>query len=328
MVKYRNIIAMLVAAMLLGVGCAHHRPVREDGAVSIYVPSSSADLLRRYAPRFVVYESDQATNRIGRPRARLDSQGKEEIYIDSDDPVLYYMIRDFEGQAGQYTNLIYRVHFAKIPFSLIPFHLTAGKNVGLLVVVTLDAAQRPVLVTTVHTCGCYMAIVPTKALPDKALPEKWKPGPKKVYGEVLPARLDFGAKADPVLFVHLRPQVHRVMDLEVADRSALQTMADSRLSQVALEPMENLKQIPLKEDSTSLYHDQGAMQGHVKGSIKGWETLLLSIISLDLYVGTDKAYADTQETGNPFYTSLKPWNRKASNMWYFARFLEFWGWRL
>jgi len=33
-------------------------------------------------------------------------------------------------------------------------------------------------------------------------------------------------------------------------------------------------------------------------------------------------------TKNHLYTSLKPWNRTESDMWNFARFLEFWGWRL
>jgi len=54
----------------------------------------------------------------------------------------------------------------------------------------------------------------------------------------------------------------------------------------------------------------------------------LSLFSLDFFVGTDKVYSDCRETSNPFYTSLKPWNRKASDMWNFTEFLEFWGWRL
>jgi hypothetical protein len=41
-----------------------------------------------------------------------------------------------------------------------------------------------------------------------------------------------------------------------------------------------------------------------------------------------KLFIIINETSNPFYTSLKPWNRKASDMWNFTEFLEFWGWRL
>ena len=54
----------------------------------------------------------------------------------------------------------------------------------------------------------------------------------------------------------------------------------------------------------------------------------MSLISMDLFVGTDKAYGNSLETGNRFYTSLKPWNRKESDMWHFTKFLRFWGWRL
>ncbi len=40
------------------------------------------------------------------------------------------------------------------------------------------------------------------------------------------------------------------------------------------------------------------------------------------------SYGDRRETGKVFYTSLKFWNREESDMWPFAEFLEFWGWRL
>ena len=65
-----------------------------------------------------------------------------------------------------------------------------------------------------------------------------------------------------------------------------------------------------------------------KGFIKPRESLFLSLPSLDPLVGYDKVYGDRRETGNPFYTSLKPWNREASDMWDFPEFLTFWGWRL
>ncbi|MEN8262496.1 MAG: hypothetical protein ABFR82_03450 [Nitrospirota bacterium] len=86
--------------------------------------------------------------------------------------------------------------------------------------------------------------------------------------------------------------------------------------------------IPINGTTTSFYHEDGPLKGHVKDSVKIWESLFLGLISMDLYVGADKAYEDTGETGNPFYTSLKPWNRNASDMWHFRKFLEFWGWKL
>jgi len=42
----------------------------------------------------------------------------------------------------------------------------------------------------------------------------------------------------------------------------------------------------------------------------------------------DKEYGDTHESGNPFHTSLKPWNRHNSDMNDFSGYLRFNGWRL
>ena len=88
------------------------------------------------------------------------------------------------------------------------------------------------------------------------------------------------------------------------------------------------EKIPIDGRTTSFYHQKGLLKGYVKGSVKPLESIFLSLLSLDFFMGTDKVYADSQEYGNPFYTSLKPWNRKASNIWNFAAFLEFWGWQL
>ena len=101
-----------------------------------------------------------------------------------------------------------------------------------------------------------------------------------------------------------------------------------RVIPMQIAPMDRLDRLPVEDGTTSFYYSEGLLKGHVKGSIKPWETLFMSLISLDLFVGSDKAYAATAETDNPFYTSLKPWRREDSNMWEFARFLYYWGWRL
>ncbi len=55
-----------------------------------------------------------------------------------------------------------------------------------------------------------------------------------------------------------------------------------------------------------MYYDQWPFRRHVKGAVKLWESLLLSLVSLDLYVGMDKEYSSTAEDRNSFfYTSLK-----------------------
>ena len=90
-----------------------------------------------------------------------------------------------------------------------------------------------------------------------------------------------------------------------------------------------MKQLPLDDGSVSSFYYSGwPLAGHVKGAIKPWESLLLSLVSLDLFIGMDTEYGETAVSGNPFYTSLKPWNRSASDMNDFAAYPRFNGWKL
>ncbi len=320
---------LILPALLIISACAHHQRIPAEIPNTLYSADGSVDeILNLYAPLFMAHGYSAVHNRIGRPAAKYDSQGNEQIYIDSENPVIYYLKQNFSTKKSSYTNLIYRVHFSKVPFSLIPFHLAAGDNVGLMVVITLDSRKKPVLVTTVHTCGCYLAIVATSFLPRDALPLNRPEEPIKVYGEKLPWQLDYSGRDNPELVVHLRPGVHRVMDLEIVAAAELQDLRRFTIIKTPLKPVRELEQIPLGKGFTSFYHQKGPLKGHVKGSVKFLESILLSLPSLDFFVGTDKVYGERQETGNPFYTSLKPWNRNASDMGNFARFLEFWGWRL
>jgi hypothetical protein len=294
----------LIALAITVSGCAHHQKLPPEKVHTIYLADGEdGEVLNRYAPVFLAYDYQRDYNRIGRPAARFDEKGEEVIYVDATKPAIFYLEQEFSTEHGKYTNLVYRVHFPKVPFSIIPFNLTSGNNVGVIVVITLDSQQRPVLVTTVGTCGCYVAIVPTTYLPLDDFPEDWKD-------------------------VHLRPEVHRIMDLEIVDLAELSQPGRFFAIQAPLEPVSDLERIPLDGETTSFYYDYGPQKGHVKRSMKFWETMLLSLISWDFFVGTDKVYGDNDRYENPFYTSLKPWNRKASDMSDFAGFLQFWGWKL
>ena len=318
----------LVAAFVLLSGCAHYYPLPEENQQWVYRTNDPVDGdAMRWAPVFVVYGHGEPYNRIGRPTIRKTDDGHELVSIDIDAPSIYYMQRHFSTAKATYTNQIYRVHFPKVPFSFGPFNLTAGKNVGVLVIVTLDAHQRPILVTSVGTCGCYKAFVPTQYLSVEALPQGWTGLRQAVYGEDLPGMLSFDGLKDARIVIHLRPQVHRVMDLEVLDAVQL---TDKRFKSIPMQsyPMDMLNRLPVNGGVSSLYYQEGVLKGHVKGSIKPLESLFMSIVSLDFYVGMDKAYADPAITENRFYTSLKPWRRSDSNMWDFARFLSYWGWGL
>lgn len=316
---------LTVLLVLLLSGCANYESTIKAGAgLHVIVDNQSSDLLRAFAPVFVLPDSQESYNRIGKVLAEK-SNGYEKIIIDPNQPVIYTAKRPFSTQLGTYTNLVYRVHFQRTPFSLIPFHLAAGKNIGLLIIVTLSENQTPLLVTTVNTCGCYALVIPTAALPPDAYPEDWDNGRQYFYGEMLPTALP-SYNPDDVLLITVRSKVHRVMNVTIDSRKTLMAK-DPIIAKMA--PLQSLKRLPLERgEVSSLYHNDWPLQGHVKGSIKPWESLLLSLVSLDFYVGMDKEYGETAVSGTPFYTSLFPWNRQASDMNDFARFLNFWGWRL
>jgi len=324
-----NRIVFVTVIILIISGCAHHIKLAEEKIQTIYLlESKDNDPVSQFAPVFLTHNHQKKYNRIGKPSAIIADNGKEKIYIDASIPVIYYMVRTFRTEKDMYTNYIYRIHFPRVPFSLIPYHISAGKNVGLITVITVNSENKPVLITTVHTCGCYLAIVPTSNLPADAFSDTWKEQKLKVYGERLPPRLEYVNFTEPRVLIHLRPGVHRVMDLDIIESQ--NTEADHRFNRIIAPtaPMDNLTRIPVNGNFTGFFHSHGPMKGFVKGSVKVWESLFLSLISLDLFVGTDKMYGDPDITGNTFYTSLKPWNRSASEMWDFKRFLEFWGWKL
>ncbi len=314
----------VILIFLLGLSaCASvPKPAPVESALH-YLPEPGVSLLAKYAPVFWVEKYQVDYNRIGEVKAKTP----QKIWIDPDSPILYAEQRSFSTSKGEYTNLIYRVHFQKIPSGLSPFYLGAGKNVGLLLIVTLNKNQQPLLFTTMHTCGCYLAFLPTSFLPPQNLPKGWKSDRQEIYGESLPTFLDYADNAPRTkrLQIRLRPETHRVMDLWLA-------AADSQpqpSALIPLRPLSSLQQLPLKEgQTTSFYEQSGNRKGYVKGSYKNYERLLMSWWALAWKIGQDKYLGQNKNDGPIFYTSLKPWARNASDVRDYARFLRYWGWDL
>lgn len=325
----------LVVVSILLSACATSRPPDSSSQNShsnftAYIVNKQKNDFSRFAPIFISEQTDKMFNRIGQPRARIDNKGNEQIDIDTSKPLVYVDRQTFTTANGSYTNLIYRIHFEKTPFSLLPFHITAGNNNGLLTVVTLNANNRPVLITTVHTCGCFFAIVPTSYLPTSAYPAGWNEVSQSNYGMTLPGRLKFPEKFDvnDRVTIYLKMETHRVMDMQLQMQADISEQFHTEPLNIA--PVAALMKLPLADSngSTSFFETEGSRKGYVKGSHKPLERLLISWWALDWRVGEDKAYGDKNEIGTVFYTSLKPWNRQASDMWPFAQFLAFWGWGL
>lgn len=317
-IRFLSIFGMLFFSACSAV--PQHPPL---SAMKTYVAEADGWYFSPQAPIFVIEAPDKTYNRIGTPSARL-VEGKEDVFIDPSHPTIYTRKTTFKTERGTYTNLTYRVHFEKVPVS----YLGWGDNVGLLLVVTLNAAGKPVLFTTVHTCGCYLAFVPTSYLPTEAYPEGWNFGRQEVYGQNLPGMIDFSG-IDPdqsSLMLRLQDGTHRVMDLWLEPNAALYKYD---LVKSTLKPLKMLEGLSLPEGaSTSFYETSGDRRDYVKKSQKPWERLFMGWWALDLRVGEDKKLGRDPEDGISFYTSLKPWARSASDLRNFTEFLHYWGWKL
>lgn len=306
-------------------------PFHEEPADELlaYVPSGeSDDIVQRFAPVVVVASPRFSYNQIGSPSVTVDALGEEHVSIDTDKPAIYVQKQSFQTEKAGYTNLIYRFHFPEVPFSLYPFYLTAGKNGGLIFVVTVDEKQEPVLFTTAHTCGCFLAFVPTSLMASWVYPDGWNPGGQDVYGVKLPGVIQYPATRQsdvkPVLFI--ADGSHRI--IHIAAESPTEIMRTYPSVPIDLQPVGALKNLTAAGYSASFFFEEGFSKGYVKGSEKFFERLLMSWWVFDWHVGQDKDYGPRDVTGTPFYTSIKFWARTDSDMWPFARFLEYYGWDL
>ena len=311
---------IICAVLLLTAACSGlQSPKATAPVIQTISASNNGSLLANNAPIFRLEEADKSYNRIGTPRIREKDNGDIEAYVDSSQATIYAMEQPFSSQGEQYTNLIYRVHFEKTPFN----HLTAGKNVGLIAVITLNSLQQPILLTTVHTCGCYFAIIPTSSLPNNSYPQNWSMHGQEIYGERLSSLINMepAVAAQHRFVIAVRSETHRVMQVT---REA----GNENFHPAALQPMTKLRQLPVGERKISFFETTGSRKGYVRNSIKPYERLLMSWWSLDWRVGEDKDFGSREQTGTIFNTSLKFWARQQSNMWNFAKFLNYWGWRL
>ena len=322
---------IFIIPLFLFAGCATTQPVHSPEPLSpvmAFVAEDTGSKISRFAPVFLVDESDKKYNLIGKPKARYDENGDELIFVDPQEHAVYWQEIDFTTEKATYTNLIYRVHFQKVPFSILPFHLISGNNVGLIVVVTLNDKHDPVLITTVNTCGCYCSIIPTSFLPEDSYPENWESGNQAVYGKTLPGLIDYGSQSVGLrsLLFSIGGETHRVQWIQHVVTQ--EELSKYETVTIPLIEMEKLDQLSISDGTTSFFETTGSRNGYVKGSSKIWERLLMSWWAFDWNIGVYKRYGQSKGMNTIFYTSLKIWARDDSDMWNFPRFLEYWGWKL
>ena len=308
-------------------GCAPV-PQRPPADTLLAYTVEGDSLLQGHSPVFLVEEHQRAYNRIGMARLETTSDTETHVIVDPAKPAVYAESRTWRADDQTYTNLIYRIHFPQIPMRIVPFYLGAGKNTGLLVIVTLDPQSGGALLyTTVHTCGCYLAFIPTSLLPDSFFPPGWEKERQYVYGESLPAILAYpaGQVPDDRLTILLRRDTHRIKDVWFAPRTDLESYPSVPMEILPLDALSNLS----GDDNSqgSFFETDGKRKDYVVDSEKFYERLLISWWALDWHVGEDKRLGRDKNDGITFYTSLKPWARDDSDLRDFASFLHFWGWR-
>lgn len=309
--------------------CAYPRQPVPGNERLAYVLDDASSRLAQFAPVFVVENSEKLYNRIGTPRAFLGKNGLAGVNVDPEQPSIYAEQRSFVTDRASYTNLVYRIHFKEVPATLVPFQLSAGKNVGLFVIVTLNDAGRPVLYSTVHTCGCYLAFVPTSFLPRESYPEGWPNDKQVVYGETLPVFLNLSGASDfyqEKIVIALRDGSHRVMGVALRGVGMFKSF---NVEKMKLYSLGSLERLPLNSGGlVSFFEETGSRRGYVKNTSKPRERLLMSWWAFDWRVGEDKKLGQGKNEPPVFYTSLKPWARDKSDLRDFKTFLEYWGWRL
>jgi hypothetical protein len=316
----------LAAWAFILTGCAHAPPDPFEQA-TLYTPSAPPSIATVNTPTFLVREADKPYNKIGTPHVERGDDQQPNISVNPETPTVYFETQEFTTAKGLYTNLIYRIHFQEVPLGWTSINLTAGQNPGLLFIYTLDEAGTLLLVTTVHTCGCYLAFLPTGAMPREYLPPDWPTAPQDVYGYTLPSSLPLsGEKTDEQIAFTLENATHRIGAVTVLDNPIRQTLPQQ--IQMHLKPMLDLYYLPYQDKTVSFFETEGSRRGYVKNNTKILERLFMSWWAFDLHVGEDKAYSTYDKSETIFYTSLKFWDRQASDLKNFSEFLAYWGWRL
>lgn len=345
----RLLIALFGMTALLVSGCSaiktEYASIRDQAADALLLPEQAdaptrmfaiggpssrgedADLLAKHSPVFLSEADWSAWNRIGTPALFKDGKDRIIVRVDPTLPAIYAESRSFTGASGdRYTNLIYRVHFERVPLRFKPLNITAGRNAGLYVITTLDAAGQPLLYTTVHTCGCYVAVVPTDRLPESARPDDWAVDEQIVYREQLPGMLvvpDDISNEDRRLAITLRDGSHRVAAIAY---DSMKSLRDAYVVEpTMIKPMATLERLPVEGGGTASMFNE---DGYVRHSKKPLEFALLSLWARDKRVGHDKRLGLDKNDGQRFYTSLNFKDQEASDMRDFQNFLTFRGWKL
>jgi len=271
-----------------------------------------ASWLACHAPTFRIIGAENAYNRVGMPSLYAGWIFRVKARVDPETPAVFVERREDRIGDRDVAQLVYRVHFEKIPLRFSRYFFEAHRNPGILVMLTTDAKSGEILfVSAVHTCGCYLAVVPSDAVDPSWLPEDW-PEEQTLYGQRLPGKLAASDLAEG-LVITLASQSHRVTAIEAGPLEDTETERE-----LPLVPMSQLEALPVEGREgqvASLYYGTWPLRGRVRGAWNAMEGLtLFGLLSLDPTVGMDKQFGNPAETGTRFYTQLPFWMHERSRL--------------
>ncbi len=205
-------------------------------------------LLAEHAPLFEI-EAEGAYDHFGMPRW----QASGVIGVDTDTPVVYQRLAHTLVQGEPLVQLVYTVWFPERP-KRNALDLLGGVLDGLIVRITLAPDGRPLLVDTIHACGCYHLFFPAARLalrPDPPVDEEWA---------FVPATLPAWQPGDRFA-VRVASATHHVIGLTSVPSAAPDTTASYQRRTEA-----QLRQLPTPEGGVrSLYAPDGLVAGTERG---------------------------------------------------------------
>jgi hypothetical protein len=151
------------------------------------------------------------------------------------------------------TQLVYTLWFPRRP-AKGAFDLLAGELDGLIIRLTLDPRGRPLLVDSIHACGCYHLFFPIPPLVPRPAPRK------DMEWAFVPAALPAPAPGQR-LQVRLAAASHYLIGIGWGDPSA-----NSAARSYVLDEENTLRSLPTTDGARrSLYEQDGLVAGSGRG---------------------------------------------------------------
>jgi hypothetical protein len=204
-------------------------------------------LLAAHAPLFDI-EAQAAYDAIGAPAWQAGGS----IGVDTTRPVVYQRLTHTLVGGQALTQLVYTLWFPERPRKGA-FDLLGGPLDGVVVRLTLAPDGRPLLLDTIHACGCYHLFFPARGVtlrPDAPTNEEWA---------FVPASLPEWAPGSRFV-VRIASATHYV--LGVTNTTQTSTAAATYIRR----PESDLRALPRPEGGTrSLYGPDGLVAGSERG---------------------------------------------------------------